>query len=252
IQAGARGLGVTPGILFHAACARMLAQLCGRDDVVFGTVLMGRLQAGRSAEGGLGMFINTLPLCLSLAGYTVREAILATARELATLLEHEQAPLALALRCSGVAAPLPLFSTLLNYRHSLPGGGADSWQGMHLLEAEERTNYPLTLSVDDTGDSFILTAQTVTGISPGRILSYMKTAMEGLVNALGREPESPFSRVAILPPDERRLLLETFNAPRQDYPHDSLVHVLFEEQALRTPQALAVVSEEASLTYDSL
>ena len=64
-----------------------------------------------------------------------------------------------------MAAPAPLFSALLNYRHSARGGagadgrGARAWQGIEALYGEERTNYPLTLSVDDLGEGFALTAQ---------------------------------------------------------------------------------------------
>ena len=43
-----------------------------------------------------------------------------TQRELVELLGHEQASLAVAQRCSGVAARRRLFSALLNYRHSAP------------------------------------------------------------------------------------------------------------------------------------
>jgi len=48
----------------------------------------------------------------------VRAGVKATHERLTTLLNHEHASLALAQRCSGVAAPTPLFSAMLNYRHS--------------------------------------------------------------------------------------------------------------------------------------
>ncbi|MBV6325882.1 hypothetical protein KVP70_33905, partial [Duganella sp. HSC-15S17] len=72
---------------------------------------------------------------------------------LTQLLRHEHASLALAQRCSGVAAQTPLFSSLLNYRHSVVEAGDaqqqsnDAWVGVNVIGGEERTNYPLTLSV---------------------------------------------------------------------------------------------------------
>ncbi|TBW41720.1 hypothetical protein EZI54_24250, partial [Marinobacter halodurans] len=83
---------------------------------------------------------------------SVAEAVGQAQRRLAGLLAHEHASLALAQRCSGVEAPLPLFSALLNYRHSAVGDDASaSAVGLEFLGGEERTNYPLGLSVDDLG-----------------------------------------------------------------------------------------------------
>ncbi|MFP4897458.1 hypothetical protein, partial [Paraburkholderia sp. EG304] len=106
---------------------------------------------------------NTLPVRLDVDGTGVGESVRRTHARLAELLTHEHAPLALAQRCSGVAAPAPLFSALLNYRHNtlaaLQGAAADDvLDGIEWLGAQERTNYPLSLSVEDCEEALGLTA----------------------------------------------------------------------------------------------
>ncbi|AXQ48085.1 non-ribosomal peptide synthetase [Stenotrophomonas rhizophila] len=147
----ARVLGISVASLFHLAWARLLGAASGQDTVVFGTVLLGRLQGGEGAERALGMFINTLPLRIDLGSVGLREAAQATHQRLSALLAHEHASLALAQRCSGVAAPLPLFSAMLNYRHGAEANAEQrkAWQGIEVLDGLERTNYPLSLNVDD-------------------------------------------------------------------------------------------------------
>ncbi len=118
IRTRARALRVSAASLFHAAFDRVVARASGRDDVVFGTVLFGRMHGGAGADQAIGLYMNTLPTRACLGEQSVEAGVRAMQAMLTDLLRHEHASLALAQRCSGVAAPTPLFSALLNYRHT--------------------------------------------------------------------------------------------------------------------------------------
>ncbi|MBB4233418.1 amino acid adenylation domain-containing protein, partial [Rhizobium mongolense] len=253
----ARRLGVSLASLCHLAWGQVVALSSGREQVVFGTVLFGRMHAGAGADRTMGLFINTLPVRLDLDGTGVEASVRTTHARLSELLAHEHASLALAQRCSGVAAPAPLFSALLNYRHNTPaalaGSGAeDGLSGIEWLEEEERTNYPLALSVDDYGAALGLSAQVVEPISADRVCGYMQQVLEQLAEALEQAPDRPVRALDILPPEERTYLLEELNRTAAAYPSDLCIHELFEAQVRQAPEAVALVHEDEALSYGEL
>ncbi|MBK0122110.1 MULTISPECIES: hypothetical protein, partial [unclassified Delftia] len=66
----------------------------------------------------------------------------------------------LAQRCSALEGGTPLFSTLLNYRYLVQDDGTSSaWEGLTALGGQERTNYPVTVSIDDLGEGFGIVMQ---------------------------------------------------------------------------------------------
>ncbi|WP_426715812.1 amino acid adenylation domain-containing protein, partial [Chromobacterium violaceum] len=249
----ARRLGVSVACLAHLAWGQVLARASGRTQVVFGTVLFGRLQGGAGADRALGLFINTLPLKLEIGAATAREAVKQTQQALTSLLRHEHASLALAQRCSGVAAPQPLFSALLNFRHSVDVDGNQTvWEGIQSLAGEERTNYPLTLSVDDLGAGFALTAQTLASVGAARVCAMMETALASLAAALASDSGEAVRSLDVLPAAERLQLLDTFNDAASSYPAEARIHQLFEAQAAARPEAVALVCGEQTLSYGEL
>ncbi|MBX9399673.1 amino acid adenylation domain-containing protein [Lysobacter sp. BMK333-48F3] len=255
IRACARALGVAPAALFHVAWAQVVARCSGRDDVVFGTVLSGRM-GGDDAERMMGVFINTLPFRLQVDRRSAATAVEAAAAQLAALLQHEHAPLALAQRCSAVPAPQPLFTTLLNYRHSValaePGPGGADWDRIRVLFMEERTNYPLSMSVNDEGEGYTLVVHCARSIDPMRCIGLLERALAGLAEALERDAATGVCELEVLPEPQRRLMLEQFNDTAVAYPRGTTVHGLFEAQAARTPDAIAVEYEGAALSYAEL
>ncbi|MGY3453936.1 amino acid adenylation domain-containing protein [Bradyrhizobium sp. USDA 4353] len=256
LRAQARRIGVSLASLCHLAFGQVLARSSGREQVVFGTVLLGRMQAGAELDRSLGLFINTLPLRLDLDGIAVESSVRAAHARLAELTTHEDASLAMAQRCSGVAPPAPLFTAILNYRHSRRDhdatvAPASPLQAIEWLGVEERTNYPLMLAVDDDGDGLRLTAQVVGPVPPERICAMMQQALDRLASALEVEPDMPVRRLDVVPAEDRARLLQAWNATAREQDARCL-HRQFEAQAARAPDAIALVHGDAVISYGEL
>ncbi|WP_438289008.1 non-ribosomal peptide synthase/polyketide synthase [Burkholderia pseudomallei] len=255
LRGHARRLGVSAASMMHVAWGLVLSRTTGRQDVVFGTVLFGRMQGGAQSDRSLGLFINTLPVRMRVAQTGVEASVKGTHAQLAELMRHEHAPLVLAQRCSGVPAQTPLFTSLLNYRYGLrhradaatPGG-----DDIELLSARERTNYPLALSVDDLGQDFSLTVQVSGHVDPQRVCAFMETALEQLAQALGEQPQCDIGGLDVLPRSEREQMVYAWNATERDYPIEQCIHQLFEAQVDRKPEAIALTFDGQRLSYAEL
>ncbi|MBV8367935.1 MAG: amino acid adenylation domain-containing protein, partial [Candidatus Eremiobacteraeota bacterium] len=255
LRNAARSIGVSTASICHVAWGRVLAAVSGRDDVVFGSVLLGRMHGGEGADRALGMFMNTLPVRLRISERGVAASVEETHLLLAELLRHEHAPLALAQRCSSVPASTPLFSSLLNYRHGKPRKKQEdegAWKGIAARGGEERTNYPVTISVNDHGDELSLSAQTDASVDPNALCESMQTVLAQLVDALECEPARALTSVGVLAERERARMLVDWNATERPYPADLCVHELFEAQVRTSPDAVAVEDERTALSYAEL
>ncbi|MFD5799679.1 condensation domain-containing protein, partial [Streptomyces diastatochromogenes] len=211
-----RRLGASVATLMHVAWARVLGAVSGRDDVVFGTVLFGRMNAGAGADRVPGPFINTLPVRVRTDELGVLDAVSTMRGQLAQLLEHENAPLAVAQQASGVTGGAPLFTSFLNYRHSddqsgdqaeVPQQPAENEAGgIRTLLSRDTTNYPLVLAVDDDGRAIRTAVDAVAPVDPMAVVALVGRAVEGLLVALEATlaggPEIALGAVEVLSPEE--------------------------------------------------
>nr|WP_289134892.1 non-ribosomal peptide synthetase [uncultured Halomonas sp.] len=253
VRQQAQSYGVSTASLFHLAWALVLSKTTGRDDVVFGTVLFGRMQGTEGAERALGMFINTLPVRIKMGAQGVDQSLRKTHEALSALLHHEHASLGLAQRCSGLPGGTPLFTSLLNYRYSASQqerSPAHSLEGMEILGSQERTNYPFGIAVDDLGEGFQLVGQVSRTIGAQRLCDYMEAAVAGIVESLQTAPQQALSEINLLGKEEQRLLNEW--GVNSHHPDAQPVHQLIERQAAATPAATALVFEDQSLSYAEL
>jgi amino acid adenylation domain-containing protein len=255
VRKQSRRFGVAASSLFHLAWALFLARVSARVDVVFGTVLFGRMRGGANAHRGLGLYINTLPLRLSLAGRSVAAALHETHERLGELMRYEHTSLTAAQGFSALPGGVPLFSALFNYRYDpnevSTGTHVQLMPGVELLRSEERTNYPLCMCVDDLGTGFNLMTQAVARIGSEKTCRFMLTALESITSALEQNPDADVRTLQVVPERERQTLLAQWSGKSWSGDSRTLLE-LFEAQVEHAPGAVAVVSGQRSLSYAEL
>ena len=252
VRLQARRSGVSAATLFHAAWGIVVAKTSGCDEAIFGTVLLGRLQG--DAQRAIGMLINTLPIRVRLTGKTATQLVEEVQRELVESLGHEQASLSQIQRFSGVRGTTPLITTLFNFRHS-DGSSFRGWEaasGIRILADQDRTSYPLVMSIDDFGDRFLLVSQTDRSLDPQRVGNYLKSALDSLMSALENLSDVPAATLQILTLEERERLVRSSSQPLAALSQGVLAHEVFAGSALRAAEAIAVVCDHQSLSYGEL
>ena len=244
LQRYARERGLTLNVVMEGLWAIVLGRFSGRDDVVFGVTVSGRPAELAGVETMVGLFINTVPRRVRLhPGQTLTQLMQDLQRSQASLLAHQHLGLAEIQRAAGSAA---LFDTLMifeNYPAIAAAAGAASALRVTAVEAHDATHYPLSLLVvpgerlqlELEFDAARLEAQTVAAIG---------AELVRLVEALPAQPEAPLYRLAARP-----LAVEDERAPAL-WPE--LVPALLEAQAARTPEAIAVICQDESLSYREL
>ncbi|HEX7241883.1 MAG TPA: amino acid adenylation domain-containing protein, partial [Longimicrobiaceae bacterium] len=246
----ADGAGVPLKTVLLAAHLRVLALLGGGDEVVTGYVTSGRPET-EDGERVLGLFLNTVPLRVETAGGTWLELVRRAWAAEEALLPHRRFPLAEIVREAGGGT---LFESSFNFVHfhvydALAAAGVR-------LEADrsfQKTEVPLLVHalVNPATGALRLRLEH----DPARLGEAQVREIGGwytrALAALAAGPEARWDADGLLDAREEARLRSWGAGPAAERERCA-VHHLFERQVLRAPDTVAVVHEEASLTYREL
>jgi amino acid adenylation domain-containing protein len=245
LQAFARAQRLTLFTAVEGAWAYALARHAGTEDVVFGNTVSGRPPSLQGAEGMIGCFINTLPVRARVEGAAgLADWLRQLQADQVELRRFEHSSLLDVRRWSEVPPGPPLFDAILVFENLTSVERSESWQGY------QRTNFPLAL-VAWPGRRLALRAGYYEGrfdaATVRRLLEHVAAALDAM--AAGA------SRLADLPPAPGGDLERLAGWNRTEEPAllpERPLHALVAEQVARTPEAVAVSCEGASLTYREL
>ncbi|HJX28273.1 MAG TPA: amino acid adenylation domain-containing protein, partial [Thermoanaerobaculia bacterium] len=255
LQAFARTSQLTVSTLIQGAWALLLSRLTGWRDVIFGVTVSGRPAELPGAESMVGHFINSLPLRMETAPEAPLRSWLRRLQD-----RHSEArqfghvPLVEIQGWSGLPRGVPLFESLLVFENYPVDAVAREGSASLVTDdfrAREVTHFPLVL-VGYPGRRLAFTLSweraRFEADAANRLLGYLVRLLEEMV----RQPAGRLEDLDHLPSSERHQLLVEWNVSGSEVPAGSCIHHLFEAQVGRSPDAVAVVSAETSLTYREL
>lgn len=245
---------ITVNTLVQGAWALLLSRYSGEEDVLFGTTVSGRSADVPGIETMLGLFINTLPLRVTVSPDGVlRDWLRELLQQNAELRQYEPISLAQIQSWSQMPRGSRLFDSLLVFDnhptdHTLDDGGAGLT--VHDVYLEGQTNYPLTVNVvPGESLSFLLSYQRkrFSHERVQRLAEHLDLALSQLV----AQPDARLSAIEVLGTAERRQVVEGWNATKRSYSRTTVPELIY-EQVRCTPEAVAVRLDDQALSYDAL
>jgi amino acid adenylation domain-containing protein len=121
-----------------------------------------------------------------------------------------------------------------------------------LANNNETSKYDLTLFVEEGEGGLAGSVEYNTDLFDASTITRMMTHFQKLLAGVVDDPDQRLSKLSLLEEAEQQQLLVTWNQTQSGHPASGCIHELFEAQAERTPQAIAVVFDEQRLTYQEL
>lgn len=237
-----------------AAFRVLLYRYSAQREISVGTPVAGRNRA--EIEGIIGFFVNTLVMKSRLDGEMSFKDVLKREKEAALgAFAHQDIPfekLVVELQPVRSLSYSPLFQVMFSLQFAvseelrLPGLVLDSYD----LELNI-SKFDLTLSIL-SGQKLIAGIEYNTDLFEASTITRVLSHFNTLVNSICANPEQRISTMQLMTAAEIQQIVVDWNDTSVEHALDKCVHHLFEAQAGRTPDAVAVVFEDEIVTYSEL
>ncbi len=251
LKALAKRQGTTIFVVLHTAFAILLARLGAARDIVIGVPVANRQRT--EIEPLIGFFVNTLALRTRLSeDATVGSVLEQIKTEMLAAQDNQDVPfekVVEALNPQRTLSRSPVFQVMLVLQN-MPRGEL-KLPGLTLAPqslGSHTEKFDLTLTLNETQNGIAGTFSHATDLFDRSTIERWGGSFAAVLAQMARDIAQPIGAVSLLSESERHQVTAGFNSTAIEYP-PTLAHELFEQQAERTPSAIAVVYEGQSLTY---
>ena len=247
--------GCTLFMTLLAAFGVVLSRYSGQTDIVIGSAIANRNR--REIEGLIGFFVNTLALRLDLSEKPSFATFLKQVQTVTQdAYEHQDLPFEMLVEELQLERKLDR-NPLVQVGFILQNAANEAWKlpGLTIEEMSwelDSARLDLEVHLSEVNDGLTGLCCYNIDLFDGSMIARLLEHFQNLLRAIIVNPQESVSLLPLLSKQEQKQLLVDWNQTQADYPKDTCIHQLFEAQVERTPDAIAVVFEEQSLTYTEL
>ncbi len=238
--------------LLQSAWALTLSRYTQTPTVAFGFV---RSQPSETVENKIGLFINTLPVCIDLKSFETKYQLLdAIKNHCLKMREFVSTPLHSIRKAAQIPIGNPLFETLVDYKpYSINELMLKKYTQLRChIDVHIQTHYAVVLEAIKIQDGLILElnyqGSHYNRAYMQRMLEHFKTLLFSLVD----ESTSKLSKLPSLPAYEYEQVTTLWNQTDKTLPTNLFVHSLIENQAQKMPYKTALIRGDDRLTYQAM
>jgi amino acid adenylation domain-containing protein len=246
--------GATFFMTLLAAYQVLLHRYSGQEDILVGSPIAGRNHD--ETEKLIGCFINTLVLRANFSSDPTFKQLLKQVRERALgAYAHQDLPferLVEELQPERSQSHTPIFQVMFTMQN-LPGTRTEI-VGLTLASQQiyvGLSKYEIVLTMTETEIGLHGEIQYNTGLFEESTIVRFANHLQILLQSIAANPDDRVSALPILSDAEQTMLLHDWNQTEQ-YLDERCVHHLFEDQVKRSPNHVAVISNDERLSYAEL
>jgi amino acid adenylation domain-containing protein len=236
----------------------LMYRYTGQKDIIVGTSIAGREHV--DLEGQIGFYVNTLALRNEInPKENFKELFSRIKQTTLRAYSHQTYPfdkLVEELNIQGNANQSTVFDVMLVLQNNGEKTEAPELKNEDFNKVIDLGYSPSTfdirIGIEEIGDYLNVQVVYNLDVYDREMMEWLIRHYKQLVSALLASPEEKISQIDYLSQEEKHKLLVTFNDTRIDYPKDKTLVELFEEQAGKTPNNIAVVFEKTELSYKHL
>ncbi len=239
-------------VLF-AAYAACIARYARQEDLVIGVPFSGRVHP--DTENMVGMFVSIQAIRVKPSGEkTFAEYLREVKGIMQSAQENQDYPIERLVRKLGIkpdAAHSPLFDIVFNFLPATEEIQYDDISLQSFITDYNQSKFDMALTVFEQAETLCLDMNYCNVLFKAETIERLLTNFKSYLAAI-RQPEEQLKNIDYITMAEKEILLKDFQNVDGTIPQDKTYIELFEEQAARTPENIAVVDKNVSLTYREL